>query len=556
MKKTSQKILCLIVCLTVIFSSVITVLAFQETAAGTKKDPYVISDASDLDKLSQAVKDGDSFADKYFVLDNDIEVSSAFSPIGTKETPFSGNFDGKGFEISGLDIVSDYAGLFAVTDSASVSSLKVSGCFDAIEYAGAIVAYATNTVITDCISDAEVYADDYCGGIVGYISSGKISGCSTPASAYIGGYNEYCGGIAGYSGAEINSCTNKAFISGEKHVGGIAGQSTTAIISSVNNANISSYSSNLGGIAGLASGTVKYCKNTGKVSADYTGVENTGGIVGLALEVEIVECYSTGKVTAKGNNAGGIAGKLTNSSVTNCINTGAVSNTKDNTGGIFGYASNSSVSKCISTDTVTSSTATLGAIGGFASGTVTDCYYNSDSNSSALYSGTATGTTGLTAEKLSAAENFPLLDFKKIWTINEAHSSFPLLLSIPFHTFEEAEHTLPDCTDDGIIRGVCIYCKEESVEIFPALGHSYVITAQQSASCTTDGYVDKYCAVCSYSTTDEIEAYGHTDVDGNKTCDVCSQKIPSDKDSRSFFQKIADFFKSIIDWIENLFDFC
>ena len=52
---------------------------------GTQGNPYKISTAEDLVALSTAVANGNSYAGKYFELQNDIDMSSVenFTPIGS-----------------------------------------------------------------------------------------------------------------------------------------------------------------------------------------------------------------------------------------------------------------------------------------------------------------------------------------------------------------------------------------------------------------------------------------------------------------------------------------
>ena len=82
---------------------------------GSKNNPYKISNGAELAYLSQEANKGNTFNGKYFELTNDIVLNEGnaadwgttapanqFTPIGVWTTGFQGNFDGKGYTISGL----------------------------------------------------------------------------------------------------------------------------------------------------------------------------------------------------------------------------------------------------------------------------------------------------------------------------------------------------------------------------------------------------------------------------------------------------------------------
>lgn len=543
-----------------IFLSIVLVLMMSLTAfaadfegKGTKAEPYVISTAAQLDTLSARVAAGEDFSGKYFVLSSDITVSGSFAPIGNKDNAFSGNFNGNGKTVSGLNVQSDYAGLFGNCKDAAIASVTVKGTLFATDYAGAIVAYAENTVIEDCVCSAGVYADNFIGGIAGYIKSGKIVNCET-TQATVGGYVDSCGGIAGFSGADIEGCKNNSFVYGEKNVGGIVGYSTGDIASCSNLVLVSSSGANVGGIAGLSEGDIKYCENKADVEAQGAGKGKAGGIAGVCSGSVISECVSYGNVSSTGNYAGGIAAYLTDGSIENCVAVGNVSTSANYAGGIFGYALRTAVSRCVFAASVTASSADA-AIGAVASGTVDKCYYNSDKEAKAVATGKATNTVGVSTEAFKSSEAFTYLDFDKIWENGGRHGDYPLLQNVSCHTLNISEQSEVSCTKDGVLKGVCIECNKSVTKITPAYGHSFKVVSAKDATCTAGGFVDKICTVCSFAQTDDIAAAGHKDADADSVCDVCNADLSEKKDDeeKTIFQKIADFFKSIFQWIKNLF---
>lgn len=553
MKNNLRKTAVIFLSVLLVFMMSLTAFAADFAGKGTKAEPYVISTAADLDMLSSKVAAGESFSGKYFILSGDIAVSGSFAPIGTADNAFSGNFDGKGYTVSGLNVQDDYAGLFGYCKDAAVSSVTVKGTLFATDYAGAVAAYAENTVIENCICAAGVYADNYIGGIVGYIESGKIVGCET-SQATIGGYEDSCGGIAGFSGADIENCKNNSFVFGQKNVGGIAGAATGNIVSCSNLALVSSTGANVGGIAGLTEGDIRYCENKANVEAQGSGKGKAGGIAGVCSGADIEECISSGAVGSAGNYAGGIAAYLTNGSIKNCIAVGDVSTGANYAGGIFGYALKTVVSHCIFTASVyaTSGDAAIGAV---SSGTVEKCYYNADKESKAVATGKATATLGVTTEEIKSSDVFTNLDFTNVWEIAERHASYPLLQNVAFHTLNITENVGVSCVKDGVLKGTCIECNKEIVKITPAYGHTFTIVSSKAATCTEAGYKDMLCSVCSATESEDIPATGHKDENADSECDVCKADMSEKKPQaeKTIFEKIADFFRSIFAWIKNLF---
>ena len=144
----------------------------------------------------------------------DITLTSAWTtPIGTKDKPFKGHFEGWGHKITNLYITgsSDYAGLFGYIDGGSVRDLGVEGT---------------------------ISGDSLVGGICGEFKSGKI-----------------------------NSCYTKVTLNGTQYVGGICGKSTGVIQNCWHEGNITASKPKevcAGGLVGEASGTLQRCyvKNT------------------------------------------------------------------------------------------------------------------------------------------------------------------------------------------------------------------------------------------------------------------------------------------------------
>lgn len=554
MNRISRSLFSVVMCILLLLGMSVIAFGAELTGSGTQSDPYLITSASDLDAFSKAVSEGDDFSGKYVSLQDSISVSADFAPVGTEETPFAGVFLGNGHTLSGFSVNRAYAGVFAFTDGAVISSLTVAGTFSATNYAGSVVAFAVDTVVEDCTCTASVSAGSYVGGIVGYAESGRITGCTTASRTPIIGTDKYCGGIAGYSGATIEKCANNTVIFGAENVGGIAGYATGDILTCTNVATTRASSSYLGGIAGYTESAVRYSMNKGNVSSNGTGVGKVGGIAGAAYGAEIVECVNSGALSATGDYAGGIAGFITNSSVTNCISAANVSiQYADYAGGIFGYARSSEISKCIAVASVTASSR-VGGIGALSAAAVSDCYYNGSNAEKALASGTATDTTAITSADIMNKSVYSNLDFENIWAINAVHANYPLPKNTPYHTLSVVSSSEASCTEDGIVSEICLLCQETVNTVTSAFGHSYTVISSREATCLVAGYKDVICTVCSHSQSTDIPATGHIDANADDRCDVCNVNMNiSGVVEKSFFQKIADFFNEIIEWLRGLF---
>jgi len=366
-----------------------------------------------------------------YILMNDITFTSAnntaFIPIGSSGSSFTGIFDGNGHEISGMNVnisSSPYAGLFGYVSGAQIKNLGVidstvtatSSSSSSSACAGGIVGYVySSAIISNCYNTGNVSASAtststsssyaYAGGMVGYGSAiisncyntGSVSTSNTSSSQYP---YAYAGGIAG-SGSIISNCYNTGDVSATSsfsaYAGGIAGYAGSAITISncYNTGNVaiisSPYNSYAGGIVGYAqsSAIISNCYNTGSVSASA----HAGGIVGSTASAIISNCYNTGDVSATSSfsaYAGGIIGDayVAAIKITNCYNIGSVTASNISSysayaGGIVGDAGQAIISNCynigsVSTSAMSSSLSYNAYAGGIIGDTgqaiISNCY--------------------------------------------------------------------------------------------------------------------------------------------------------------------------------------
>ena len=132
-------------------------------------DPYVIIYASQLDLLSDNIRNGVStYSGKFFQLDTDIvyvkttdwyDVTSTehnFNTIGTSTYKFEGTFDGNGNTISGIRIYmpnDECQGLFGYVDGGTVKNVTLRDTrIIGKKNSGGIVGFAQSSTIENCLA--------------------------------------------------------------------------------------------------------------------------------------------------------------------------------------------------------------------------------------------------------------------------------------------------------------------------------------------------------------------------------------------------------------------
>lgn len=276
-----------------------------------------------------------------------IALQNAWTPIGTGEvstTAYGGVFDGDGYSITGLSIVtssSSYQGLFGSVYNGTVKNLSVGGS----------VTNSSSNQHNAIISGFSKYA--------------TFTSCTTLKGSYVSASGNNTAGISAYNYATtITDCHNNADVSGTKYVAGIIGfcSSDAAII--VNN-----------------------CSNTGSITSSGSFAGGIGGkIFGASSDVAhtIINCANSGSVSTP-QYAGGLVGCSTGGAIYNSYNTGDVSGTTSYVGGLVGLNEAYStyygtiLNGCYSSGKVSGTTSYIGAVAGCNSSvTISYCYYDSD----------------------------------------------------------------------------------------------------------------------------------------------------------------------------------
>ncbi len=263
--------------------------------SGIEGDPYLISDANDMQEIGANVGDWGS----HFLLTNDIDLGqftgTEFNIIGNNTNTFTGVFDGDEHSISNFAYSStgtNYIGLFGYVDD-------------------------VNAEINDLIlkdPNLNITNSGYIGALAGGFMNGIITNCAVEGGSISGGGK--VGGLVGHNDdATISECHATCEVSGGSDIGGLLGHTRDSIISNC-----------------YASGDVSGYTYTGGLAGHHEYIDWTPPTTSI-----ISNCYANGSVSGSGGSfIGGLVGRIYRAYVLNCYATGTVSASVDSTGGLAG----------------------------------------------------------------------------------------------------------------------------------------------------------------------------------------------------------------------------
>ena len=290
-----------------------------EGGSGTEEDPYIIPDLEMLEKFRDSVNSGTTYVGEYIKLTDNIDMSESYgetagkddaavswTPIGDRSHSFQGNFNGGGYEISGLYInnsEANYQGLFGyLGPGGTIHELGVSGLVAGGYSAGGVVGYSRGDV-SACYNACTVTGSSATGGVVGS-SSGSVGGSYNIGSVIVTGDN--AGGVIGYNFGDVSSCYNAGTVEGGLNVGGVIGYNLGEVSSCYNTGNLIGEGSHVGGIVGfnLNGAIVNACYNNGDIKGDTS----VGGVVGINnSNATVSSSYNIGFVSGN-EDVGGVVG--------------------------------------------------------------------------------------------------------------------------------------------------------------------------------------------------------------------------------------------------------
>lgn len=230
---------------------------------------YEITSPEELAWIAVESNKSNTFSFETVRLMNDIDLSAhIWIPIAASNS-FSGHFDGCGYSITGMEIVTStergYTGLFGLV-SGKINNLTVSGTIEcAPSVVGGLVGMLYNGTIENCSTDIAItitgtstagYYSPRVGGLIGFVSNGTIT-TSSSTSEISGGAkaSNGCatGGLIGcLQGATIDNCYAVSSISSADIAGGLIGEiyQTKATISNCYSSATISANDYYGGFSG------------------------------------------------------------------------------------------------------------------------------------------------------------------------------------------------------------------------------------------------------------------------------------------------------------------
>lgn len=273
--------------------------------SGTKTDPYIISDATELRKLADDVNSGKTFRDEYFKMTADIVINrnvltadgelngsgkdfETWIPIGLT-TPFCGTLDGNGHFISGIYINKD------LEDEGSWSLFgTLAGTLKNIKL---VDSYIKGKYVAGFVSKMAIFSSgtsSYTPSITKLINYAHIEGSQT--------VNYSCAGIVTrMEEGEIDKCANYGVLAG-KSIAGICNycRHATTIKNCVNYGTLIAINlpTKLFDVTGIAHSlyiNINNCANFGRlVGTDGTWV--TAYLFGIGYCNRIENCVNYGRL--------------------------------------------------------------------------------------------------------------------------------------------------------------------------------------------------------------------------------------------------------------------
>lgn len=257
----------------------------------------------------EGIGDGDDYAGKTIRLNGDItgeDLNKIIKlPIGSKDRPFRGTFDGQGYTIKdiSLDMDTAFLGVFGYTDGATIHDLNVEGKTGGV------------------INNRNKSANTATGGLAGYVNNTRVENChvyydnsgGVSAVDNVGGLIGYVNGLS----TIINSSAHTPVNSSHDYAGGLIGRSEDGMTLSYSYAegDVEIVGTYVGGLIGYTrSGTITFCYTWGSAK----GKRYVGGFIGQSDKTTIRNSYAAGKEVSDGTSVAAFIGSATGVKVKNC----------------------------------------------------------------------------------------------------------------------------------------------------------------------------------------------------------------------------------------------
>ena len=335
-------------------------------------------------------------------LGNGLLANSAEVNVQIDKVKGSGTVTGSG-NVGGLIGDSD-----ATVSNSSFSGIvtTASNFFDFVPASvGGLIGYSTGE-ISDSTSSGSVNGDsgdwygNYTGGLVGY-STGSVSRSNSDST--VTGFN-YVGGLVGYATNHISESEATGNVTNNSdseftefiRTGGLVGETTSNITNSSARGNINASAEKLGGLVGLAGGTIDYSYATGDVTGSGSGWD-VGGLVGFTTH-RISNSYANGAVSGWRFVGGlaGMSGEIINSYV---YLIGNVRGEDGYVGGLVGQSEGNISNSYVDIKGDIIGSYNVGGLSGYTSNQIAETFVTVSGNITGLNSYVG-GLVGQTSEKI------------------------------------------------------------------------------------------------------------------------------------------------------------
>lgn len=228
---------------------------------GTEANPYQISTIKQL----QVIGDGENL-DKHFIQVADIDAADfsengeegTLNPIGSREAPFTGTYNGNGYKITGTlpffsDMNAQHLGLFGYLRDGVIENvnLKIGTENNMAKEFNNIQAADSLLMMASDIPDLDIDNMKLMGSLVGFNDGGMIR--NVRADIALSSRRHQIGGLAGYSSGEIIESSAKVDVSAFGFGGGLVVINTGLIEESHASGRVSGTGA-AGGLAGMNDG--------------------------------------------------------------------------------------------------------------------------------------------------------------------------------------------------------------------------------------------------------------------------------------------------------------
>lgn len=237
-----------------------------------------------------------------YALGTDIDASAttdgSFVPIGDYLHPFTGQFDGRGHQVSSLDLIRMVQG--GPPEGGGSEMLQAQGLFGVIGSQGVV----RNIDVGGQSSGMGGY---FAIGLLAGVNDGTIvhgsSSGNIAQSGDLGAFLTSSGGLVGHNNGTILRSSSSASIDSAGNVGGLAAENNGLIAQSFATGAVAAepYAGGAGGLVGGNSGTITESYATGATTADFSSCPGQSCTSGSAALVwnnlgTISQSFGTGPV--------------------------------------------------------------------------------------------------------------------------------------------------------------------------------------------------------------------------------------------------------------------